>query len=129
MTCSCWDDWTPTADNINRLPDPLRRYVHDLITRCDPAGDVQRIAVLEDQNRALRTLLRQAHSRPVEDRRQTTFSPLEALGFPCPTCGAEPGDSCVDHDLHGERVRRAQDAFVEWKRGGRPPGLPPSVPA
>ncbi len=33
-------DWTPTPDNINRLPEPLRRYIHDLETLCDPAGIV-----------------------------------------------------------------------------------------
>ena len=33
-------NWTPTPANINALPDPLRRYIHDLKTICDPAGDV-----------------------------------------------------------------------------------------
>lgn len=30
-----------TADQVNALPDPLRRYIHDLETRADPAGEVQ----------------------------------------------------------------------------------------
>ena len=34
------DDWTPTPKNINALPEPLRAYIHDLKTVCDPAGDV-----------------------------------------------------------------------------------------
>jgi hypothetical protein len=34
------DDWTPTAANINGLPEPLRRYIHDLETNADPAGMV-----------------------------------------------------------------------------------------
>ena len=33
-------DWSPTPANINALPNPLRRYIHDLKTICDPAGDV-----------------------------------------------------------------------------------------
>ena len=24
------DDWTPTGKNLNALPEPLRRYIHDL---------------------------------------------------------------------------------------------------
>lgn len=33
-------DWTPTPSNINALPEPLRAYIHDLKTVCDPAGDL-----------------------------------------------------------------------------------------
>jgi hypothetical protein len=32
------NDWTPSAANINALPEPLRRYIHELKTVCDPAG-------------------------------------------------------------------------------------------
>lgn len=34
------DTWTPTPANINALPEPLRAYIHDLSTNCDPAGIV-----------------------------------------------------------------------------------------
>ena len=40
--------WVPSAANINRLPGPIRRYIHDIETRCDPAGDIQTIAVLRE---------------------------------------------------------------------------------
>lgn len=53
MTIDMPDNWLPTPENINALPEPLRRYVHDLETRCDPAGDIARLAVLRDQNRQL----------------------------------------------------------------------------
>lgn len=63
--------WLPTPENVNALPQPLRDYIHELETRCDPAGDVARIAFLHDQarqleasNRALRNMLalcRRAH--------------------------------------------------------------------
>lgn len=33
--------FVPDAEHINSLPEPLRRYIHDLETRCDPAGDVR----------------------------------------------------------------------------------------
>ena len=48
------DDWTPTAANINALPEPLRIYIHDLNTVCDPAGDVREQFRLQTENRMLR---------------------------------------------------------------------------
>lgn len=37
----------PSAATINALPEPLRSWVHDLETRCDPAGDLRRLRELE----------------------------------------------------------------------------------
>ena len=48
--------WTPTDDNINALPAPLRRYIHDIETKCDPAGDIRTIAVLRDHLEAFSRL-------------------------------------------------------------------------
>ena len=48
------DDWTPTPTNINALPEPLRDYIHDLETVCDPAGDVRELFRLQTENRMLR---------------------------------------------------------------------------
>jgi hypothetical protein len=53
-TLSIKDDWTPTAENINALPEPLRVYIHDLQTVCDPAGDVRERFRLQTENRQLR---------------------------------------------------------------------------
>jgi hypothetical protein len=50
-------DWTPTPANVNALPDPVRRYVHDLETQCDPAGEIARTRLLEDENAMLRAKL------------------------------------------------------------------------
>jgi len=47
------DQFVPDADHINALPGPLRRYIHDLETRADPAGDVAEIAMLKENNAAL----------------------------------------------------------------------------
>ncbi len=52
-----WDNWLPKPEDINRLPEPLRDYIHDLETRCDPAGDVQRLFLLDQENKALRAKL------------------------------------------------------------------------
>ena len=46
-------DFKPNSKHINALPEPLRKYIHDLETRCDPSGDVQTIASLKDQRDAL----------------------------------------------------------------------------
>ena len=45
-----FDSKNPTADEINCLPENMRSFIHDLITRCDPAGDVAGIAFLRDRN-------------------------------------------------------------------------------
>jgi hypothetical protein len=48
------DPWTPTPENISALPNPVRRFIHDLETVCDPAGDVQMIYALRVENAMLR---------------------------------------------------------------------------
>jgi hypothetical protein len=46
--------WKPTPENIMALPEPIRQYIHDLQTVCDPAGDIQMLYILRQENRALR---------------------------------------------------------------------------
>jgi hypothetical protein len=41
--------WQPTPENINALPEPLRRYVHHIETLSDPAGLVRENAILKQQ--------------------------------------------------------------------------------
>lgn len=48
------EDWTPTTDNINALPNALRRYIHDLQTNADPAGTLRENFRLRQENAALR---------------------------------------------------------------------------
>ena len=47
------EGWLPTPENVNALPEGIRRYVHDLETRCDPAGDGQKMALQADTIRGL----------------------------------------------------------------------------
>jgi hypothetical protein len=42
------DDWLPTAENLNRLPFPLRHYIMLLETRADPSGDLREAVLLRD---------------------------------------------------------------------------------
>jgi len=49
--------FVPDGAHINALPEPLRRWVHDLETRSDPAGDLRALRLAEDENRMLRAKL------------------------------------------------------------------------
>ena len=57
------DRFIPDADHINALPGPLRRYIHDLETRADPAGDVAEIALLKENNAALWARVRELEAQ------------------------------------------------------------------
>lgn len=41
--------WRPTPENINALPPPLRRHIHDLETNANPAGVIAECAMAKDQ--------------------------------------------------------------------------------
>lgn len=46
------DTFLPVAAHINALPEPVRRYIRELETRADPAGDVAERALLRENNLA-----------------------------------------------------------------------------
>jgi hypothetical protein len=52
-----------TAEEINSLPEKLRRHIHDLATRSDPAGDIRTIASVTEQRDALALRVRELESR------------------------------------------------------------------
>jgi len=52
-------DWLPVAANISVLPYPLRRYIHDLETNCDPAGMVREAIVQRENAAALAVRVRE----------------------------------------------------------------------
>lgn len=51
------DNWYPTPENVNTLPQPLRDYVHRLETECDPSGTVNENALLREQTRQLGAMI------------------------------------------------------------------------
>jgi len=51
--------WTPTPENINALPKPLRDYIHELGTMCDPSGIIRENMILKDTITALDILHRE----------------------------------------------------------------------
>ena len=46
------DGWLPTAENINKLPGPVRSYIHELTANSDPSGTIQENVFLKDLLRA-----------------------------------------------------------------------------
>ena len=46
--------WSPTAENINALPQPLRAYIHHIETEADPAGTTAENFRLREENKGLR---------------------------------------------------------------------------
>jgi len=40
--------WLPTAENINALPEPVRKYIHDIETNTDPAHIVRENILIKD---------------------------------------------------------------------------------
>ncbi|MEO8597327.1 MAG: hypothetical protein ABI759_28670 [Candidatus Solibacter sp.] len=57
------DTFVPDAEHINALPGPLRRFIRDLETRADPAGDIAEIALLKENNRALWARVRELEAQ------------------------------------------------------------------
>jgi len=47
------EDWLPTPENINALPEPIRKYIHDLETNTDPAHIVRENILIKDTCRVL----------------------------------------------------------------------------
>ena len=56
MIIDITESWTPTSENINALPEPVRRYIHDIESSMDFAGiaDLMRESFrLRQENTAL----------------------------------------------------------------------------
>ena len=53
VTVAGGEGWLPTTANVNALPEGIRRYVHELERRYDPAHDAQKISLQADTIRGL----------------------------------------------------------------------------
>ena len=97
-------EWLPTADNINALPEPIRKYIADLATRCDPAGDIAALTFAQDQVRQLSASNYQLRNalRTSSQRNPNTA----VVGDP----KAWNGDEVVRVELAGERGNKAGTA-------------------
>ena len=47
------ESWMPTPDNINALPEAVRKYIHDIETNTDPAHLVRENTLIKDTCKAL----------------------------------------------------------------------------
>ena len=74
-----------TAEEINSLPEHLRRYVRDLETICDPAGMVQEIAGLKMQVAELAARYERGKAEGVREEREAEAAKS------CETCGRNTG--------------------------------------
>lgn len=63
------------ASTINGLPPWLRQYIHDLATRCDPAGDVRDLFMARQANEALQRKIQRLEEKKDND----TFQSLESI--------------------------------------------------
>lgn len=99
----------PTSAEINALPARVRTFIHDLETRCDPAGDVQRLAALRDSLDGL-----MAVHEELRAERDTAMARLrqiaEAMGWDLGWADTD----VLDLDLGGmARDRDHQSAVLE----------------
>jgi len=46
-------DWLPTPENINALPEPVRKFIRDIETNIDPQGMVRENVLIKDTCKAL----------------------------------------------------------------------------
>ena len=97
----------PTTEEIKAFPASLQRYIHDLETRCDPAGDVQQLGLLKDQNEQLQVQV--VEQRAERDRLVAVI--LDEVG-------ARRGSYIVRERFHDpqevqKRMTRYRDLCVE----------------
>ncbi|MCK4823825.1 hypothetical protein KA005_49180 [bacterium] len=47
------NNWLPTSENINALPEPVRKFIYDIETNTDPAHIVRENILIKDTCKAL----------------------------------------------------------------------------
>lgn len=107
-----WENWLPTAANINALPEPVRSYIHQLETSTiDPAGDTAKRVLGEDTIQQLSAALVEEQLAHQETR--GTVAAWKALRTWECGCGCINGVNLAECGL----CRRARS---EGDRGGVP---------
>lgn len=80
QTYTIFSDWTPTVEAINALPEPLRRYIMNLETRCDPAGETRERILIAEENAMLRKKLADIMPPHFEEFQRQIDNLAESLG-------------------------------------------------
>lgn len=83
-----FNSWTPTAENISTLPNPLRNYIYQLETNVDPPSMVRENVFLKDTIKALekkstvtRTEIENAVGDTSDEYVEGVIELFESLGF------------------------------------------------
>ena len=112
-----------TAEEINSLPEHLRRYVRDLETICDPAGMVQEIAGLKMQVAELAARYERGKAEGVRDEREACAVVVDALATRLATtvheCAHELGLACAVCDA--SREAHATVSALRARGAAQPP--------
>jgi hypothetical protein len=103
-------NFTPTSDQINALPDGIRSFIHDLETRCDPAGETQARILAEDAARGLMARVEELENENEsicakitflrEGSRHTTWSGHASPARSEPTMDDSTTDYCATETPH-----------------------------
>lgn len=99
------------SSEINALPDRVRRYIHDIETRCDPTGEVQTIWSQREQIGGLVARLDGIKADAPEIARQIDSLYEEASNNPC-TCATDES-SCPCCNAWGAARSRAAELIAE----------------
>jgi len=69
-----YKDWLPTPENINALPEPIRKFIHDLETNTDPARIVRENILIKDTCKALVLKLEEKPRVDIEKKGRELFA-------------------------------------------------------
>jgi len=106
-------EWKPTPAAVNALPEPLRRYIHDLETNTDPAGIIQENAYLRENVLALEHWLADCQSGIYINCVYCghRYGPSDEVPATMADMLKEHVESCVTHPM--SKLRTAADYAVE----------------
>lgn len=116
-------DWLPTAENVNALPEPIRRFVHELSTNADPAGTVRELAMLKDlarelaaSNRMLRDQVAAVQAQGVPEHCDPSCTGYELAAMVMSDCGHSTNNQRLL-----DRIAARLDKHVESVLASAPP--------
>lgn len=79
------NDWLPTPESINALPEPVRKFIHDLETNTDPAHIVRENILIKDTCKMLVVKLEEkgkVTKEWIEEKAAGTASDYPDIAFP-----------------------------------------------
>jgi hypothetical protein len=79
------NDWLPTPENINALPEPIRKFIHDIETNTDPAHIVRENILIKDTCKLLVIKLEEKQTvtnKWIEEKAVDTANDYPDVAFP-----------------------------------------------